>query len=1260
MSRTKIRQVIQVANSETYDDAYGSAHVAGGAEPAHPELSIEHDLNVLRTNMLDLKGKTNWYDQISAGEDMTEMASDIDDLESAVGTTGDASGINYTTDYIVTDGTSTITAIGDLDGYLNTLTNAVASFTGMDAYGDLTPDYSSTNIITQNGSLETAISELDAYLSNVSNNTLQDVFNNSQAAGETSPELTLGADGLDITGTTGGFDVDTASGAISLDAGAASNFNTSAGDLTLSSEAASLVLNAATDVNIDGATLTGNFTGDGYLHAGGTNFDIATDGDLDLDGATVNMDATGAFSIDGGATSNMATSGGDLNIDSTAGQLNLDGATVDMTSDGAMGIDSAAAMTITAGAASTWSTSTGDLTVSAASELNLDGATVDINSTGALTANSTTATHTATTFDVDASSTMTLDTDADAYFHAGTTFDIDATGAMTMDSDAAAVFSGSTVELDSDGGNILLDASADIVLEEGSGSHTSTVTGGYVWTTKTSGTGDGYWQKLQDATAPFSTLQYAYDNGSPVDPDILIADGDEMNWKLGGDTASFKITNDTGDQVFRVTDGYVQVDGYFSVIGESFTVDSTINDADHWDLSPGLGSQTALRIRPKTTASVYTANLLEIWDGYSDQAGGTDPLATLRVSIDEDGDAYFADSVTIGGGTAGHATGADGDLYVSNKLEVDAEARFDALMHISSTGSFKFDHTSAVDGYVLTATDADGNAIWEPAGAVLGGDGLAFNGTTAELDVQVVPGETIIDTDRVGIDEAFSKTNFTSFTAASSGGMNLDATGTSDITVDTADGSITMIADGANQEMAFRSDDGYMVFDDQFTDAGSFGATFNGFTGGVALSTAATAWDAAIVTEDGRTNENIGILDAINATAALATGSNTLQGVYDNDPDGSDATITTNTTDGAVVIAGDQELRVTATGGLNVDTLIDFDGTTATFDASGAISLDAGATSNFTASAGDVNIDSTAGQLNLDGATVDMTSDGAMGIDSAAAMTITAGATSTWSTSAGDLTVSAASELNLDGATVDINSTGALTADSTTATHTATSTFDIDATGAMTMDSDALATFSGAGVNVHSDAGLLDFENTLAASVGSTDGYMAFDDGWLADAYYLSTGAVGWDPAIEAIDGRSGNNIGIIDAINAAAKAGSKSERAVYLITSDSTSLDLDTAADRGGVELGTSVGIDFRPGRDLEIYVNGVLQLQDDYDNTTHGGSVPTSSAATPEDDFFYANEATNGTLKFAFTLKSGDVVTVINRNSQAGEDTGTGWVAQ
>ena len=60
-------------------------------------------------------------------------------------------------------------------------------------------------------------------------------------------------------------------------------------------------------------------------------------------------------------------------------------------------------------------------------------------------------------------------------------------------------------------------------------------------------------------------------------------------------------------------------------------------------------------------------------------------------------------------------------------------------------------------------------------------------------------------------------------------------------------------------------------------------------------------------------NNGSGILTWVSVPAP------TLQSVYDADVDGGDATITTNATDGSLVIAGSEALKVTATGGISLE-----------------------------------------------------------------------------------------------------------------------------------------------------------------------------------------------------------------------------------------------------------------------------------------------------------------------------------------------------
>ncbi len=1051
MSRTKIRQVVQVANSETYNDAYADAHTAGGAQPSHPDLNIEHDLNVLRTNLKDLKGTGDWYTGISAGADMTEMAADIDDLESALGSGGastlttpfgdtnaqDILGNGDTLANRYTGDGSVVESLNQIDTDLDTLEafqTAAQTFTGMDNGTDSTPDYSSTVVITQNASLETTIGELDAYLGTIDlRTTLQDAFDNSQTDGESSPEIAFTDKGLNFVGTSSEFDVDTASGAISLDAGAASNFSTSAGGMTI----------------------------------GATDGGVLIDSDGEASKIHLDSEGTGTDAVD---------------IDS-AGGVDID----------AVGIAAFNGASVTIGATST-STS-----ITANTSATMSGASASVNAAaGPLTLGAS------STLFVQASD---IDADADNSFdaYAGTT------AALTGNTGATITANTNDLVLRADDGYTIFDDQFTDAGNFGTHSGVALSSGADAWDA-TIVTEDGRANAeigILDAINAVATiaeagnsLQEVYDETAGVDPDILVANDDELNFRLGNAGSSFKVSSDGNDQILEVTDGYVKVDGYFLVTGSSFTVDSTIIDHDHLTLHPALAGTTALTLEPKVSQAAYTANLMEVYDGYQSIDGA------LVMSLDDNGDAYFAKTMDVDGTSDFEgAMNLQAGITVAGTADLDGGAEVDtsftytvapSVGHFLKTDAAGLGTWTQIDGYDIDLVDNFDNssnttvqevmydldqAITTNASSistldVSAGAGLAETGSlqagTLDFSVNVVSGETIIDGDAVGIDEAFSKSDFTTFTADSTGGFDLNATSSS------------------------------------------------------------------------------------------------------------------------------------------------------------AITLDASATSNFTTSVGDLTL-AAAAQLDLDGATVTMDSTGdttitagtTMNLDSSSGMSIDGGATSNFSTSSGDIDISAAAELDLDGATIVMDSAGTMSIDAAGATNLSTSTGDL----------------------------------TLEAG---SDGYLAFDQQFTGDAYYLSTGATGWSSAIEAIDGRTGNNIGIIDAINAAASAGGgNAEKAIYIIgaadarlfdtgalTDNALDLDASGGPDRGSIDLDTVSG-SHKTARDVEVSVNGVLQLPD--------ASQGVASGSATDDYYVASDDATR--IVFAYQLVEGDVVTVINRTPLAGEDVDTGW---
>jgi len=207
-------------------------------------------------------------------------------------------------------------------------------------------------------------------------------------------------------------------------------------------------------------------------------------------------------------------------------------------------------------------------------------------------------------------------------------------------------------------------------------------------------------------------------------------------------------------------------------------------------------------------------------------------------------------------------------------------------------------------------------------------------------------------------------------------------------------------------------------------------------------------------------------------------GSLTLQNAYDNDPDGSDATITTSGTDGAVIIAGSEKLQVSATGGLDVDTVADFDVTTFDVQMTGSngFSLDGTAASNATVTAGNLTLATlTSGNvvidavdlLNIDaGANIDIDVTGTFDVLATSTFSIDGTGNSNVSVDTGDLTLattssgalllSSAGEIDLTGQLIDINAAANLDIDVTgTYDMLATGAFSIDGTGASNLTADS-------------------------------------------------------------------------------------------------------------------------------------------------------------------------------------------------------------
>jgi hypothetical protein len=248
----------------------------------------------------------------------------------------------------------------------------------------------------------------------------------------------------------------------------AGSVKATAGNLTVDSEAATLVLDGHTGVDID-ASNSGKVTIDG---AGGIDIGVAADVAVDFDAAAFDLDASGALTIDSATSISLGTTA-DVAWD-------IDTSTLDIDASGAVTIDtSAGGVSIDAAAASNFSTAAGALLLHGAGGINIgttadvafdiDTSTLDIDSSGAITIDSTST----ILISGDGGATFSDDTEAIIYDGSGNldidsvALDIDSSGAITIDGtsslsidvDAASNFNTSAgdITIDSEAGSVNID-----------------------------------------------------------------------------------------------------------------------------------------------------------------------------------------------------------------------------------------------------------------------------------------------------------------------------------------------------------------------------------------------------------------------------------------------------------------------------------------------------------------------------------------------------------------------------------------------------------------------------------------------------------------------------------------------------------------------------------------------------------------------------------------------------------------------------------
>lgn len=657
------------------------------------------------------------------------------------------------------------------------------------------------------------------------------------------------------------------------------------------------------------------------------------------------------------------------------------------------------------------------------------------------------------------------------------------------------------------------------------------------------------------AAASGATLQSAYNNAISPSPDIQVANNDNLDIRLGTGSSAFTVQSNDGTQTLKVTDGYVLIDGYLSITGSTLEINTVVTDADHWLLSPGLSSTVALEIMPSISAGLYTADLMQVYDGYN---------GTLVMNINEAGTATFNEQLV-------------------------------------ANGTFKYTN-SPTSGYFLT-TDASGNATWADVTSGIAGDGLSSS--AGQLNVNIVPGETIIDTDRVGIDEAFSKTDFTSFVVSSSGTTSLSAAGPSNILTLSADGAVNVNAGESSLWNQSSGDFNLLLNTGNLSaTAGTSSITMNNSNNIAIASTGPSSWTntagdltLSTVTSGNVTVQTAGTGDAIFMTTSGVGGGMTL------------------TTNGSADNSNPSSVSVSQTGGFD----------TFGVNNNGGISM--------LQTANVYNGGGAPGQfpnLAMQAVWLSQTLDG----------------NPTYTPMIVGFTVNAD-----DGYTQTTRLDGY---------HIALSAQQADFGAGMTGGSLLMSGYDGY-MQAYAEARFSD-ARTAPTSAPTLDGvkYFKLSSSSAGGADFSST-LRSAASALGFLSAGATGELGIIDAINTLASSGSSSmEKSIFVIASSDGRLSggdkilsLNTTGggpNRGSLELTPSIdgyGPDFRPGRDLEVYVNGTLMLAD--------ATQKVSGTAATDDYYLASNDVDK--LNFAFALVAGDVVIVKNNKAAPGENVDTNW---
>ena len=490
-----------------------------------------------------------------------------------------------------------------------------------------------------------------------------------------------------------------------------------------------------------------------------------------------------------------------------------------------------------------------------------------------------------------------------------------------------------------------------------------------------------------------------------------------------------------------------------------------------------------------------------------DGAGGIDIGVATDVAIDIDSSTLDIDAsgaITIDSSAASISIGSN-DIDQAINIGTQGE-RTITVGNVAGAAALAFN--AGTGGIALASTSTGDITINSDDTLLLDSDGV--------LELNTSGGAINIGTDGVAVNTTIGNVTGTTALAlnAGTGGIALASTGAGDITLTSTD---TVLVDSAGVLELNSSAGAISIGNDDIDQAinigtqgertisvgtGAFADTINigNSTGATAVTIAAGTGDLALTSTDNLTLTATDIVSMTDGTATFSlagSGATALAAATTVDLDGTGA-MSLNSSGGAIGVGNDAVGQKISVGGEIVTRtevelnaiLVDVNAGTGgvTIDGGGAISLDSGAASNFTTTAGDITIKSNAGSVNVDG-----------GESDAAAVRIVASHT--------------AGGIDVDAGTngINVDSTGAITIGGSNATGvtigkgdtTVTVPGNLDINGTMTTidtvnlrvaDRFVLVASGSVRNNALGDGGLI--VNTTADGSGSALFYNDVGDRW--------------------------------------------------------------------------------------------------------------------------------------------------------------------